>query len=153
MAKEGRRGKKKCSHCRHLKQRVSFKCTIRINLQCDRDSEEVPCKRCARKNRICGSSKPVTKCNVDFKDPQIVAAWEEFKKHIRVGIPRPAVAGLGGLSPVINNRQEVSVTNNFPITDLTSLFDDAAEWNLTKMHLFGLDHDINEWANSTLAVS
>lgn len=24
MAKEGRRGKKKCSHCRHLKQRVSF---------------------------------------------------------------------------------------------------------------------------------
>lgn len=110
--------------------------TVRINFQCDRDSEEVPCKRCARKNRICGSSylphadpKPATKCNVDFKDPQIVAAWEEFKKHIRVGVPRPAVAGLGGLSTVINNHQEGSVA--------PQAFDDAAEWDL----------HFNEWVN------
>ena len=109
-----------------------------VDRQCDRESDDSPCKRCSSKKRVCGASylsrndpKRITKPKiVVLKDPKDIAEWEQLQrqKDILAVVDVPAV-----LPPV-----EFNLPNHRAFEELLP---PTVGLNDSEMQLFGLPVD------------
>jgi len=125
--KVGRRGTKKCSHCRRMKQR------------CERISDNLPCRRCEGKGRVCGSYLPrddpklPRQPKLVIDDPTEIEVLEQFRKKsmeaTNLTNNRP---GFGG------NRIEESVQVMPATADLEEMWEVLdSEWAFGRSLLWG----------------